>query len=118
MPINRTSLSGYIVLSILERLHAVLSVTKSSLPFCCRVGAMGRITQNYQKQLAILLDVTDENDSWYIDQNILNANITLAASQSLDDLKEDEDFKVLWPFSYTPNSRWQCGYSPPPLPPK
>lgn len=75
----------------------------SSRRFCCLVGALHRISENYQRQLAILLDVTDENDSWYIDLNIQNANITLSDSQDVDELKEDEDFKVLLPFCYILN---------------
>lgn len=75
----------------------------SSRRFCCLVGALHRISENYQRQLAILLDVTDENDSWYIDLNIQNANITLSDSQDVDELTEDEDFKVLLPFCYILN---------------
>ena len=49
-----------------------------------------------------MLFLTDENDSWYIDANLLNANITPLPGQSLADLKDDESFKVLGPVTCLP----------------
>ena len=100
----------------MKNVHKPVSM---SPPYLLLPGGLARISQTFQEQMAMLLFVSDENDSWYIDINIQHANLVPTQSQTLEDLKKDEGFRVRTTvaLSHLVTQRQQCALRCPSLSP-